>query len=226
MKKLAFLFCLSTCFGSCIKFNNCSDGCTDIDITGTVINMETGLGIANVPVEIYERHFSMAMFTKSDERLKRGKTDKSGKFSFTCAVDNYNINSIYVEMPATDINFIYAPRPCAQISSFSTFRSGTTNLVFKLYPKTTLTLKLKRPINSTAINGEVYHTFLNEAGPTRDYVWNGTDFINNRTITAEVGVGEDTKITWNKTDASQVFTSFSDSIKCKRNSDNVFEITF
>lgn len=220
---LLMAFCLIC---SCVKSDECKKNCVDIRIKGQVKNMESNIGIPDVPVTIAWNSYRTWFGSPDVTPITKGKTDKFGNYDFLVAIDNslFDKNYILASIPL-DSNFLSFTSTRTDVRSYNITSSGLSNFVFELFPKAILSLKIIHPANSTIKSGQVGYSFR-EATSSYTHYWSRGNNMQDYLIKFDTRANVFTKIFWAKYDANGIFTEYKDSMICKQNIENVFQITF
>ena len=225
MKKVIFFLMVCCLMSSCTKTDECSKNCVDVRIKGQVKNMEDNVGIPNVPVTIawnsYNGWLGLIVIP-----IAKGNTDKFGNYDFLVAIDNslFGKNYILTSIPL-DSNFLYLN--CSTKTdaiSYNITSSSSSTFLFELFPKAILTLKIY-PSNSTFKGGQVGYSFT-KATSNYTHYWSKSNNLQNYLLKFDTRANVFTKIFWAKYDALGVLTEYKDSLICKKNVENIFQITF
>jgi hypothetical protein len=120
MKKVMVLLMACCLICACNKYETCDKNCVDITIKGRVLNMETNVGIAKVPVEVAWHKITIGFWSPSPIPIECVKTDNSGNFDFVVTVDSSLFNGQHIEVRISNdtANSFYLPN-----ESWNTFSS-------------------------------------------------------------------------------------------------------
>ena len=211
---VAFFF-LSSCEGE-YKPNCEKGGCKLVNIKGAVYVKPSGTGLENIPVEV----------TFGQRKLASGKTDENGEFNFYTTIDTTSFG-IYTNLNVTipkQKNCFSIPQDAKRI--FRSFdEESLKNINFVFYNMASLTINLNRTQTDVFDRFNVTTEFVDE------YVMYNWYFIKNpnqETSSWHVVTPADvyTRIWWQKMlDGKEIFISV-DSLICRQNENNVFNINY
>lgn len=226
MKNLLLALAFLT-FISCKKEleQHCYNSC--VTINGQVKNMETKEGIKDVPVLVLleESQISFPYFPK---KITKANTDKFGNFKIIVPVDSSYFRNSYhlsVQIPANNKDFLYIPNAFSNDFSYFNIDSvGTYDMTFEVYPKSILNIKVVHPQNNNLVGGSINHYYGIQSHS--DYSWTNKSITKDTILKVETGDGVFTKILWYKYEANGSQQIYQDSVLCKRNAVNTFEVTF
>jgi hypothetical protein len=222
MKKLIVFFMACSLFSSCEKkYEECEKDCADVIIKGQFIDAETKVGLSNIDLNIF---WNTTAWLGDSKPLISGKTDKLGNFNYAVSVDTslfHNRYHIAIEITNNNEGYSNTGNP---YQIFPIIKAGTYVYLLNQYSKATLRLKVKHIPNSPYKSGSLEHQI--SLTTYFDYAW--TDKVSPKDTTIEIQTisSEYTKIKWAKQSALGQYENFSDSIKCKSNVENIFEIKF
>jgi hypothetical protein len=229
MKKLIVFFITCSLFFSCTKTDECGKKCVDIRIRGRVRNMEGNVGIPNIPVTVAWNSYKTWFGSADVISITKVNTDKSGDYDFVVAIDSslFTHNYIQVDIPL-DSNFInYDCSTRTDVLAYRIVDLYSSYFSFRLFPITVLTLKVIHPANSTLLGGAIGHSHGTDFGSNYgDYSWQKRGVLKDSLIKIKTNSVEFTTLNWSKLVDPGKSTNHRDSILCKKNAQNVFEITF
>lgn len=220
------LFPTLSCHKDREQFQNCNKECMDIKIKGQVKNMETNTGISNFLVSVRWKNSEPCFLCFDNKNIAQVKTDNLGNFSFNIAVDSSLFNEKHIEVfiPTDNNNFFYTPDSGRNpTTEFDILSGGSYEFKFEVFPKATLTLKIKH--NSHNLTGaEISHSF--HKGGVVDYSWfKNSNSVQQDTIQrVSTASGLMTRINWRKWFGVGNYINFQDSLRCEKGKENVFEI--
>ena len=226
MKNLLLALAFST-FVSCKKEleQHCYNSC--VTINGQVKNMETKVGINDVPVLVFLED-SQTFFPFSPKEIAKANTDKFGNFKIIVPVDSSYFRNSYhvsVQIPANNKDLLYIPNNFSNdFSQFQIDSVGTYDMTFEVYPKAILNIKVVHIPNSNLIGKSISHYYGTQGHP--DYSWTNMSISNDTTLKVITGAGVFTKILLYTYRGNGNYQIHRDSIFCKSNAVNTIEVTF
>ena len=233
MKKIKFLQIMAICltlssFESCtIEYlPDCTSGsCVNVNIKGSVHVVPSGEKLNNKPVKIY---FNGGMFGEFTYNIVSGKTDKNGEFNFNARIDTTHFNGsyrLYVAVSGLSDDYISERLKFSDDATYLSFgyfdENALKNIEFKLYKKAILTINVKRiQIDDTYLQVEYFY----------EEFWK-TAFYPTKTegiFQCQTAADTYTRVRWKKRQNEDFSTVEEglDSLLCRQNKDNVFNINY
>ena len=214
IKQLFSYLILFLFVASCNK-QTCDANCSDIRISGKVINASTNAGLADIPIRVYWQDQGIC-YSCPEIDVGNSKTNQHGDFNFTVPADTgrfgrYGLN-MEIPVPSGYIKDYTAPDDRI-VHTFSKYNpTDFQNLSFILHSKANLSIKLQRTQNDNFNNfilhykyGSVFRSIYSYTGQPPVAV---TDF------NIVTGANVYTKILWTKWNGGVQISSFIDSIIC------------
>ncbi len=217
---LSALTCILSC--SCKKdAPTCTGNCVDVTISGRAYLKTDDSGLAGVPVEV---NWAKAIAFSDTYKIASGNTASDGRFSFHVTIDSnfFKDHFLVVSIPE-DTNYL-------AINSYEIRFSGLAvadmqNIEFVFYPKANLTINLHRVSFDNFLYFSVDHIYTNSF-IIGDYSLTGSQYAKDTSFTVTTSADIYTKIIWTKSITAYNSVDQTDSLICKRNSLNSFDINF
>ena len=216
-------------FVSCVDIYSpdCETGnCVVVKIKGSVVVKPTGTGMSDIPVEVNFVNFNT--YPSHGMIIFSGKTDKNGEFNFNATIDlnSFKDYSLRVIVPAQE-NYIHNPHSDSGYSAI-TFHSfdedAFQNINFEFYKETVLTINLNRT------QTDDFELFYMQQFILKNYIHhpiyvNGAN-ASSRSLQQKAVADIYTIIVWQKILKNGERHSHIDSLICRTNTNNVFNINF
>ena len=233
-KLTAIAMFLATCTLSCEKdlypeyIATCNSGnCVDVNIKVSLILKPSGEGLSNIPVDI---HFSekWQVWFPEIKKVASGKTNKNGEFDINLKMnlEDFKKYILFVRIPEQK-NYITIPSTklgYSEISFISFEPEALKNIKFLFYKKANLTINLNKiQTNNDLVYLTVTHEFDKYNGSN---IFHVTELEENIILHRETAADMYTKVLWQKRLVNGEQQFYSDSLICKQNSNNIFDINF
>jgi len=234
MFKWIFLFiCLS--FTSCDEYRPDLDSkhCVNVNIKGVLHVEPTGEKINDILVEVFFKE-KRKDFIYLGKILKviSGNTDENGVFNFNVVIDTMSFNDydLNVKVPRSNSKYISSVSGGNDEYVNISFRcfdiQALQNIDFAFYNKAILTINLNRTETDNCSGLNVAHSFdgyqYTSNSFTTDSIQNGTS----RILQLETAADMDSRIRWIKFMMNGDRYHYADTLICRQNEDNIFNIYY
>ena len=236
-KVISLLLMLAIMASSCEKWfwykPDCETGnCVTVSFKGSVVVRPSGTAINGIPVDVNFSYSKKGTTSPSyTGKIASGKTDKNGEFNLigtidTISVDNY---SFLVRIPVQEGYISPAGFHSPSVSKYfySIDEGVEQNINFELLQKTKLTINLNK-IQTDDIENLRIHLFydirmLSSGGFIYDL--SAVELERIEMLQHETAADIYTKIRWENILKNGERLTYIDSLICKPNINNVFNIT-
>jgi len=226
--KLLFLL-LSIVFFSCRKQQpKCKTNCYDMTFSGRAFVKTNGAAMAGLPVTVqWFKRGNCIGCTVYD--VVSGVTDQNGNFSLSATIDTSFFSDHHLSIRlGKDTNFLNNPMvessPFLEERRYSFTPSGLQNLQFEFYPKTYLTIRLRRTQNDVFENFSITHQYIPSV-ENQVFSLNNPQLAKDTVLKVPTSADVYTKVNWLKIVNGQV-SRFTDSLICTANGPNIFDINY
>ena len=226
---------LTVCAFSCEKDNmekyapDCKTGnCVSVNIRGALRVKPSGAGLNNVPVDVYfsNSHLFKVPIFPTQRKVTTGKTNKNGEFDFKVTIDTKTFEDfrLIVKIPEQN-NYIAVSE---NIRSFGGINEeAMQNINFVFYNKTILTINLNR---TQADDVEILyiHQFFDRRIHAGNFmhILSAAELETTKIVQHETAAEVYTTISWRKLLKNGEQQNQIDSLICKPNSSNIFNINY
>ena len=204
--------------------------CVTVSFNVSVVVKPLGTGIKGVPVDV---HFSYSNKGTTSHLISRkiasGKTDKNGEFSFKAIVDTISVDN-YSFLVTIPVQEGYINPEALHFTSaserFNRIDDGVQNINFELLQKTKLTINLNK-IQTDEIENLRVHLFY-DIFPNGGFMYNmsAVELETIEMLQHETVANTYTKIRWEKLLKNGERLTYIDSLICRPNVNNIFNINF
>jgi len=237
--KILLLICVGYFFTSCEKDylpDLDSEHCINVNIKGSVCVKPSEEKLNNIPVEVLFV-YNYSMFSYEIQKVVSGKTNKNGEFDFKAIIDTTSFKNYYlcIRIPrlADYISFPYSGNSNYVDINFYDYDADALqkSINFELYKKVKLTINLKRTQTDEFEYFSVEHSFVDNLRYS-DYLISSPTFATSEILQCETAADVYTKIRWGKRLKGDTMGSLYgpnahiDSLICRQNSSNVFNINY
>ncbi len=216
---------------SCKKSNlKCTGNCTSITISGNILNKATGTGLSNVPLELKWSRRTPCLICPP-KKIATTVSGNDGKFTFAATIDTSNFTdySLLLSIPADTNYVLHADNngfSNLYEKSFNKFDPASLqNISFEQYPKTNLTLKIRRTFTDSFLSFSVARDFTNELPYTVLHI-SGQQYATDTILNLLTSTDIYTKITWQKVSVPGQPIIQTDSLICTKNGTNTYTINY
>ncbi|RZM08162.1 MAG: hypothetical protein EOO88_50635 [Pedobacter sp.] len=226
-----FLLLITIAFISCRKNQRtCKGNCVDVKIGGRVFVPTTNKGIKDVPIEAFWA--KKGCLNCTSYTITAGRTDSDGKFMLTRTIDSsfFRDYRLVVRIP-NDTSYYIFPYPGStsyQDTHFDQYDVGALqNIKIECFPKTFLTIKLRRTMADDFHYFFVQHYFNKHGFGGQEFSIIGPQAARDTTYQVQTSPDVYTKIQWTKKLATgEIISEQIDSLICPANGSAVFEIDY
>lgn len=214
----------ATAFVECKKSN-----CFDVNVKGSVMDQSTSSVLQNIPVTLTWENSNSVLET--DNIIDVQYCTTAGNYNFVNSIDTTFFQNGYhlkLSVPALT-NYITYPKS----GSFNIFipdsAKNMNNLNYEFYPKTQLVIKLVREKTDAMESIVVSHFFRKNMGYSdKTITRTGSTYDSSLTTDLNVETAADRKtyISWTKKLTNGSKSIKTDSIICKKNSVNIYKISY
>lgn len=226
MKHLFVFIVLSLLNFSCRKQNIvCTGNCSVINSTGYIINKLTNAKVGNVPITL--DWVTSRIFLCAQKNVYSGKSNANGTFNFTSSIDTSRFKEYRLKLRIEDNpDFISLPERGFNLNQYlySYNINGLQNVIFEVYPKANLKIKLNRTSTDQFTYFSVVHSFVDNAQYS-DFSVLSPQEINKTEVNVFTAADIYTKVIITKTLANGTSTYLVDSLKCNKGP-NTYVVTF
>ena len=209
---------------------NCtSENCVDVNIKGSLYVVQTGEKLKNVSVEVFfipKNGLSMLF----SEKVVSGKTDKNGIFNFNTVIDTTLFKdrrlAVWITRPKNyiipSIHNNHEDLICIDFYNYDA--EALQNIDIACYKKATLTINLNRTQADDCSYFQITSSFVNQNSTL--YILPVSELGTNKVLQTETASDIYTIIEWKKTLKTGEEQFYTDSLICRQNKNNVFDINY
>ena len=231
IKQVILLINMSCFFISCEKeyLPDCTSGnCVNTNIKGSLYVKPTGEKLSNILVEV-SFVYKNTMWFVVPHKVVSGKTDKNGIFNFNVTIDTtyFKEYSLWVRIPQLE-NYISVHNISLDYISmwFYDYDADVLqNIHFEFYKKAILTINLNR---TQMDDFDYFYLSYSYDGNIGFYAITMPDlkFTTNEIFQLETAADIYTTIWWTKRLKEETIDYKTDSLICKQNRDNIFNLNY
>ena len=215
---------------------NCRTGnCVDVNIRGTLVVKPEGTGLRNIPVVVYFYKGSRVPLFPVERKVASGKTNRNGEFDFKVTINTRSFEEHYliVKIPEQKNYFtIHSEYGATFDMNHRIYRDYNAedfkSINFEFYRKTNLTINLNRTQTDDIARLNVLPEFVGAyvgSGMTNFQLFEDELKTTNK-LQWVTAADVYTYITWIKSLSNGERKTYSDSLICLPNVNNVFNINY
>ena len=222
------LIFFTSCLDNFMKGGDVSDctsgNCVNVNIEGLLDVKPPGDKLDDIPVEVFFVRGGLFSF---DKKVISGKTDKNGVFNFSVEIDTALFLDHCLQVRISQIENYFSDRwwndrdGCTKKNVCYYNKEELQNINFIFYKKVTLTINYKRVQTDDLESLFVYLSFENN--PANAYIISTAIDV---TSQYEVAADVYTKIEWEKRLKGGERRIETDSLICRQNIVNIFNINY
>ena len=205
-----------------------SEHCVNVNIKGRLYVEPTGEKLDNILVEVFFKEKSF--FLPQSKEIISGKTDKNGIFNFNTAIDTTSFDDyllcVMITNPKDYLASYYADKGDLVSICWENYSAEELqNIEISFYKKATLIINFNKTTDDCEYLS-VYHSF---AKLCYAYWFRIPDFEQDeawKKLQLETAADIHTKINWEKSMKDGERYTDTDSLICRQNKNNIFNINY